>query len=125
MRRFGLWLIAAAGGALIPAAAALADTYPVSGKWTYDNPRAEGAAEDCGSRYMSFEGNQRRDTGGSVPSFRNFKVEQIGNAQYRVTDQFDNAMINARQIYTLRLVDDDHIEIQLQSGPTIALRRCA
>src|SRR5690606_4339763 len=52
MRRFGLWLIAAAGGALIPAAAALADTYPVSGKWTYDNPRAEGAAEDCGSRYM-------------------------------------------------------------------------
>jgi hypothetical protein len=122
VRRFGLWLITAAVGILI-ASAALAD-YPISGKWTYDNPRAEGPADDCGARYMSFDGISRRDTGGGVSSFRNFSVDQIGNTRYRVVDQFDNAMISARQTYTLRLVDNDHIELDLQAGPTIALRRC-
>ena len=123
MRRFGLRLVTAAAGVLI-AGAASADTYPISGKWTYDNPGADGPAKNCGARYMSFEGNQRRDTGGSVPAFRNFKIEQTGNAQYRVTDQFDNAMINARQVYTLHILDNDHIKLDMVTGPTIALRRC-
>lgn len=121
--RLGLRLIAAAAG-IVTGTAALAADYPISGKWTYDNPKAEGPAEDCGLRYMSFEGNQRRDTGGSVPAFRNFSVDQIGNTRYRVVDMFDSGMINARQTYTLRLVDGDHIEIALQAGPVIALRRC-
>lgn len=125
IRRFGLWLITAAVGILIVTAAALADGYPISGKWTYDNPKAEGPAEDCGKRYMSFEGILRRDTGGGVSSFRNFSVDQIGNTHYKVVDMFDNAMINARQTYTLRIVDEDHIELDLQAGPVIALRRCS
>jgi hypothetical protein len=124
IRRFGLWLITAAVGILI-VTAALADTYPISGKWTYDNPRAEGPAEDCGARYMSFEGNARRTTVGGVSFFSNFKVEQIGDSRYRITDQFDNGMISARQIYNLRIVDSDHIELDLSAGPVIALRRCA
>ena len=123
IRRFGLWLITAAVGILI-ISAAVADTYPVSGKWTYDNPTADGPAEDCGQRYMSFDGVVRRDTTGGVSSFRNFSVNQIGDRSYRVVDQFDNAMINARQTYTLRLLDDDHIEIDPQSGPSVTLRRC-
>jgi hypothetical protein len=122
IRRFRPWLIAAAG--LLAVSGASAAEYPISGKWTYDNPKAEGPAADCGLRYMSFEGNQRRDTGGSVPAFRNFSVDQIGNTRYRVVDMFDSGMINARQTYTLRLIDNDHIELALQSGPVIALRRC-
>lgn len=122
VRRPGLWLIAAAAG-ILTASAALAD-YPISGKWTYDNPTAEGPADDCGARYMSFDGIRRRDTGGSVSSFRNFSVDQIGNTRFRVVDQFDNAMISARQTYTLRVIDNDHIELDLQAGPVIALRRC-
>lgn len=125
MRRLGLGLIAAAFGLLTVTAVAVADSYPISGKWTYDNPDAEGPADDCGKRYMSFEGVLRRDTVGGVSSFRNFSVEQIGNKSYRIIDQFDNAMINARQTYTLRLIDDDHIEIDPQTGPAVALRRCA
>jgi hypothetical protein len=121
--RFGLWLITAAVALLI-VTAAIADTYPISGKWTYDNPKAEGPAEDCGPRYMSFEGVLRRDTGGGISSFRNFSVDQVGNTRYRVVDMFTNAMINARQTYTLRVVDDDHIELDLQAGPVIPLRRC-
>ena len=124
IRRFGLWLITAAVGILI-VTAALADTYPISGKWTYDNPKAEGPAQDCGTRYMSFEGNARRTNVGGVSFFSNFKVEQIGNSRYRITDQFDNGMISARQIYDLRIVDSDHIELDLSAGPVIALRRCA
>lgn len=123
IRRLGVSLLTAA--AVVFATAAHADDYPVSGKWTYDNPSAEGPAEDCGPRYMSFEGNARRTTVGGVSFFSNYKVEQVGNTQYRVTDQFDNGMISARQTYTLRLIDDDHIEINLAAGPTIALRRCA
>jgi hypothetical protein len=123
IRHFGVWLITAAV-VLLMVTAALADTYPISGKWTYDNPKAEGPAQDCGTRFMSFEGDQRRDTGGSVPAYRNFTVEQVGNTRYRVTDQFATGQISARQTYTLRLVDKDHIEIDLQAGPVIALRRC-
>jgi hypothetical protein len=123
MRRLGLWLTTAAIVFLI-ATAVFADTYPVSGKWTYDNPKAEGPAQDCGRRYMSFEGDQRRDTGGSVAAYRNFSIEQNGNTRYRITDQFATGQISARQTYTLRIVDTDHIELTLAAGPTIALRRC-
>lgn len=108
----------------IASSPAPADTYPVSGTWTYDNPRAEGPAPDCGARYMRFEGNQRRDTGGSVPAFRNFSVEANGEGRFRVVDQFASGQINARQSYVMRVVDKDHLELTLSSGQTIALRRC-
>lgn len=124
IRRFGLSLFAAAFGTLAVTAAS-ADDYPVSGKWTYDNPTADGPADDCGTRYMSFEGNVRRSTVGGVSFFNNLSIEQIGNTRYRVTDQFDNAMISARQVYTLRVIDNDHIELDLSAGPTIQLRRCS
>lgn len=123
MRRFGLFQLAPAIGVLTATAAHA--QYPVSGKWTYDNPTAQGAAETCGPRYMSFDGVMRRDTAGGVSSFRNFSVDQIGNTHYKIVDMFDNAMISARQTYTLRIVDNDHIELALQAGPVIALRRCA
>jgi hypothetical protein len=109
--------------ALAFAAPAMADTYPVSGKWTYENVSGEGPAPECGKRYMSFEGNQRRDTGGGVPSYRNFSVEQNGSS-YNVVDEFSTGQITARSAYTLRQSDADHLELKLSAGPTIKLRRC-
>lgn len=105
------------------AAPAQADDYPVSGKWTYDSSTDEGPAPDCGSRYMSFEGDQRRDTGGGVPGYRNFSVEENGSS-YNIVDEFSTGQMNARANYTLRKVDNDRIELNLKPGGTVKLRRC-
>jgi len=108
------------------ASLALAASYPVSGKWTYDNPSAQGPAKDCGARYMEFQGEQRFDKGGGVPGYRNFRIERDGPSSYQVVDQFSTGQITARSNYTLRLIDADHIELHLQTGGrTIKLRRCA
>ena len=116
----GLYALACAGA--VPAIAQ-ADNYPVSGKWTYENASGDGPAPDCGKRYMSFEGNQRRDTGGGVPAYRNFSVEQNGST-YNIVDEFNTAQIQARSSYTLRQVDNDHIELNRTPGGRVTLRRC-
>ena len=109
---------------LVAAAPARADNYPVSGKWTYENPTGDGPADSCGQRYMSFDGNQRRDTGGGVPGYRNFSIEQNGN-EYNIVDQFNTGQIDARSSYTLRKSDEDHIELNSSPGSKIIkLRRC-
>lgn len=106
----------------LPAAAA---SYPVSGRWTYNDPGGEGPSKECGSRYQEFSGEQRTDKGGGVPGYRNLSVERAGSDSYRITDQFATGQINARSTYTLRKVDNDHIELHMQSGgKTIKLRRC-
>ncbi len=109
--------------AIVGAAPAFADSYPVSGKWSYDIS-GTGPAKDCGPRYMSFDGDQRRDTGGGVPGYRNFSVTQTGTSSYDITDQFATGQINARSTYTLRILDKDRIELNLAAGPVIQLRRC-
>jgi hypothetical protein len=101
-----------------------ADTYPVFGKWTYDNPLGKGPARDCGRRVMEFRGERRFDTGGGVPSYRNVSVQANGDSEYEVVDAFATGQINARATYTLRVIDSDHIEIRI-SGNTLRLRRCA
>jgi hypothetical protein len=103
--------------------AAWAQSYPVSGKWTYENPQGEGPAKECGRRYMTFQGQQRFDTGGGVPSYRNVSVDNIGGGNYQIVDAFSTGQINARANYTLRLIDDDHLVIQI-AGETVRLRRC-
>ena len=48
-----------------------------------------------------------------------------GPSQYRVVDEFSNGMISTgRTSYTLRQVDNDHIEMRLQQGGTLTLQRC-
>jgi hypothetical protein len=40
-------------------------------------------------------------------------------------DEFTTGQIsNAHTTYMLRLVDDDHIEMQMQPGGTLKLQRC-
>jgi hypothetical protein len=119
-RAFAICL--AAAFAVAPAAAA---SYPVSGHWTYNYSTEKGPAEQCGSRRMEFSGDQRRDTGGGVPAYRNVSVTSAGTATFRIVDEFATGQINAQLEYSLRLIDDDHLEIKLASGPTILLRRCA
>lgn len=108
---------------MLPAAAVAQQSYPVSGKWTYENPQAEGPAPDCGRRYMTFQGMQRFDTGGGVPSYRNVSVRDNGDDTYLIVDEFATGQISAWSNYTLRKIDSDHIVIDV-AGKTIPLRRC-
>lgn len=98
-------------------------SYPVSGTWTYENAGGEGPAKDCGRRYMAFQGQQRFDTGGGVPSYRNVSIENVGDNEFRIVDAFVTGQISARSNYTLRRIDADHIRLQV-SGQSILLRRC-
>ena len=110
----------------LAAAPTFAVSYPVSGKWTYENADEDGPSAECSGRTMEFMDQRRTDTGGSVPDLRNVTVSKTGPTLYRVVDEFFNGMIRGRVYYTLHLVDRDHIEINFDaSGTTFLLRRCA
>ena len=116
-------LIAAAFAGTITVAAA--DTYPVSGAWTYDNASGNGPAKVCGPRVMRFSGNVRYDTGTSAPEYKNQSIVKRGATTWYVIDDFYTLQIRGRMIYTLRLIDEDHIEIALEKGGRrFLLRRC-
>ena len=106
-------------------ALAQADTYPVSGTWTYDNASQKGPAKNCGQRVMRFDGNIRYDTGTSVPQYKNISIDKRGETLWYVIDDFYTLQIRGRMIYTLQLVDEDHIQLTLEKGgKTFLLRRC-
>lgn len=102
---------------------AVAEPYPVSGKWTYEDTGGEGPAPECGKRYMNFQGERRFDTGGGVPDYRNRTITQDGD-EYTLTDEFNTGQINARVDYNIRRVDNDRIELKLPQNKTVKLRRC-
>ncbi len=105
------------------AAPALAATYPVSGNWGVGAPPSKGPV-DCGNlRVIGFNGNQRTDSKGGVPTYRNVSVTHSGSG-YRIVDEFATGQIsNARANFTLRQIDADHLEMA-QSGGTLKLQRC-
>ena len=111
--------------ALLAAQTALADTYPVSGTWTYDNATAKGPAKICGPRIMRFAGDVRHDTETSAPDYRNMSVRKTSATTWRIDDQFSTVQIWGRVHYTLRVIDEDHIEIEYDKGGSRLLRRCA
>ena len=105
------------------ASPALADSYPVSGAWGQSTSSAKGAIVCAGKRVITFNGNQRTDSKGGVPAYRNRSVTGAGS-DYRVVDVFSNGQVNDAQVaYTLRQVDPDHIEMTMQSG-SLKLQRC-
>jgi hypothetical protein len=105
-------------------APALAASYPVSGKWGESTNSAPGAIDCSDKRTVSFNGDQRIDSNGGVPAYRNDSVTANGPSRYRIVDTFANAQVsNARTEYTLQKVDADHIVLQMQSG-TLTLQRC-
>jgi hypothetical protein len=74
---------------------------------------------------ITFNGNQRTDSKGGVPAYRNKSVTPAGASRYRIVDLFTTGQIrNGSVNYTLRIVDDDHIEMAMQSGGTLKLQRC-
>ncbi len=102
---------------------ALADNYPVSGSWGQSASSAKGAIDCSGKRVVTFNGNQRTDSQGGVPAYRNKSVTAAGS-NYRVVDVFTNGQVNnAQVVYTLRKVDADHIEMSGQTG-SLKLQRC-
>ena len=107
------------------AAPALAQSYPVSGKWGESTSSEKGPIDCTGNRrVIDFSGNQRTDSNGGVPEYRNKSVESDGQSNYRIVDEFSNAQVSAGQSeYTLRKVDSDHI-VMNQSGTALNLQRC-
>lgn len=103
---------------------ALADSYPVNGRWGVSTTTAKGPIDCSGKRVISFSGDQRSDSNGGVSGLRNKTVQQVGTSDYRVTDVFANGQVsNGRVSYTLSIKDNDHVVLSGQTG-TLKLRRC-
>ena|SRR5215468_1306286 len=99
--------------------------YPVSGKWTYEGASAPGPAPKCnGPRYMKFDGTMRHDTGGGIADFKNTSTVQTGAGVYRIVDLFYNGQTQGNVIFSLRVADTDHIQINYSKGGQLTLRRC-
>jgi hypothetical protein len=104
---------------------ALADGYPVSGRWGQSTSSATGAMDCSGKRVIYFKGDQRTDSKGGVPAYRNKSVSPLGPSNYRIVDQFTTGQVrNGSANYTLRLVDADHIEMNMSPGGMLKLQRC-
>jgi hypothetical protein len=108
------------------AALAQAQSYPVSGKWG-ESFNSEKGRIDCtkSRRVIEFSGDQRTDSNGGVPAYRNKSVTQVGSSTYRIVDEFSNAQVSAGQsAYTLREIDADRIAMDNIDGSTLRLQRC-
>ncbi len=106
-------------------APALADSYPVSGGWGQSSSAEKGPIDCSKLRVIAFNGNQRTDSNGGVPAYRNRTVRNVGLKEYRVIDEFTTGQISAAHVeYTLRQPDADHLELAMQKGGTLKLRKC-
>jgi hypothetical protein len=108
------------------AAPAQAQTYPVSGKWG-ESSNSEKGTIDCTNnrRVIEFNDDQRTDSNGGVPAYRNKSVTPAGLSTYRIVDEFSNGQVSAGQsAYTLREIDADRIEMDNIDGSTLRLQRC-
>lgn len=104
---------------------ALAAGYPVSGRWGQDSGSAPGPVDCSGKRVIEFKGDQRTDSGGGVPGYRIKSIEPSGPKRWRVVDYFTSGQIrNGTVSFTLHETDADHIELDLQKGGQLKLRRC-
>jgi hypothetical protein len=103
---------------------ALAQTYPVQGRWGQSANSEKGAIDCVGKRVIDFIGNQRTDSNGGVPTYRNRSVTAEGPSSYRIVDEFTTGQISAGHTsYILRKVDPDHIELVMEGG-ALKLQRC-
>jgi len=105
---------------------AQAQVYPVQGKWGQSASSEKGTI-DCthNKRIIEFIGNQRTDSDGGVPSYRNQSVQSEGPSTYRVVDEFSTGQISTgHTAYGLRKIDADHIEMNMQDGSSLKLQRC-
>ena len=74
---------------------------------------------------IEFIGNQRTDSNGGVPAYRNQSATPAGPSTYRIVDEFTTGQISAgHTTYALRKVDADHIGMTMQDGGSLKLQRC-
>lgn len=107
------------------AAPVQAQVYPVEGKWGQSASTEQGAIDCTDKRVIEFNGDQRTDSNGGVPAYRNQSVTPEGPSSYRVVDEFSTGQISGGHTeYALRKVDADHIEMNLQGGGSVKLQRC-
>jgi hypothetical protein len=88
--------------------------------------QAEILEESCPGATMEFSGSRRFDSGGSsLPDYRNLSVDQIDRSVYKVVDTIFTGPVQGQVSYTLRILDNDHIELDLQpSRQVVTLERC-
>ena len=108
----------------LAAPAFAAASYPVAGKWGQSTSSEPGPINCGGLRVIEFKGDQRTDSKGGVPAYRIRSVTAEGSS-YRIVDEFTTGQIsNGHVSYTLSKLDADHIELAMQPGGTLRLRRC-
>lgn len=106
-------------------APALADTYPVSGRFGVVPSFTDKPPDCAGKRTIAFNGDTRTDSNGGVPAYRNKSVQNAGAQTWRVIDIFTTGQIsNAQAVYTLRAVKDGQLEMAMQPGGMIRLQKC-
>jgi hypothetical protein len=107
------------------AAPAFAASYPVSGKWGQTSS-SEKPPVDCSKlRVIEFNGDARTDSNGGVPAYRIKSITAEGSSAHRIIDEFTTGQIRNGSIrYTLRQIDADHIEMNMQPGGALKLQRC-
>jgi hypothetical protein len=109
----------------ISSAPALADSYPVSGRFGVVPSFTDKPLDCAGKRIVAFNGNQRTDSKGGVPAYRNRSVEPAGASRWKVVDIFTTGQIsNAQAIYTLHAINDQHVEMAMQPGGALKLQKC-
>lgn len=101
---------------------ALAQNYPLQGKWGQDSSSEQGPVDCSKLKTVDFSGGQRRNSSGGVRDMRTVTVTRSGEG-YRVTEEFNTGQVNARNTIGLRQVDADRAELS-QRGGTVKLRRC-
>src|SRR6476469_9363463 len=94
---------------------ALAQVYPVQGRWGQSASSEKGAIDCTNKRVIEFTGNQRTDSNGGVPAFRNQSVVPEGPSSFRIVDEFTTGQISAGHTSNiLRKVDPDQIELVME-----------
>lgn len=112
-----------ASGSQIGAAAA--GNYPIDGRWGVTASTEKGRVDCSKLRVLAFNGDQRTDSGGGVPAFRNLTIQSAGGRDFRIVDVFTTGQTsNAQAKYTLKIVEPDRVEINQQPGGVLKLRKC-
>jgi hypothetical protein len=107
------------------AAPAFAASYPVSGKWGQTSTSEKGPVDCSKLRIIEFNGDTRTDSNGGVPAYRIKSISAEGSSAYRIVDAFTTGQINnGNAKYTLRQIDADRIEMNMQPGGALKLQRC-
>ncbi len=97
---------------------AVADSYPVSGRFAVGTFPSDEVIACADRRVIRFFGAERTDSRGGV-------VRQEGEGRYRVADWFSNGQVrNGQVFYDLLVFDADHLQMDLDLGGTLRLQRC-